>query len=72
MVNGLFLFLKMVGGRCFNHQYIADGRWIMVGGRWSVFGSRWFCTTPQMCSVSNSIFKSAESGNDVTAKFSLA
>ena len=57
LVGGLFLFLRMVSGRCLN-QYMVGGRWLMVGGRWLMVGGRWsvvcgrwlvggrwFCTT---------------------------
>ena len=44
LVGGLFLFLRMVDGRCLN-QYMVGGSWSVVCGRWLV-GGRWFCTTP--------------------------
>ena len=40
LVDGQFLFLRMVGGRCLN-QYMVGGRWLMVGDRWLMVGGLW-------------------------------
>ena len=42
LVDGLFLFLRMVCSRCLN-QYMVGGRWLMVGGLWSVLSGWSVC-----------------------------